>query len=271
MTCVNAIHSGGGAKGYDSGPMTDAQTITLRPPVWALLAAVIIGGSFFVYGKTVETRDHSPTIITVSGEGKEYGSPDIAMLSFGVQTGRRSTAKEAMDVLQKTMTAVFQAVQKEGVQTKDTQSESFSLSPAYDWTNGRQILGGYEASQTLSVKVRDLDKVSAVLGAATNAGANQAGDVNFAIDNPEKVRATAREKAITQAQEKAATLATQLHMSLGKIKGFMEDSAGQGPLPMMKRVMLDSSAAGAGAAPSLPLPAGQQEVDVQVSLTYELR
>jgi uncharacterized protein YggE len=176
--------------------------------VWALIAAVFIGGAFFVWGKTVETRDHSPTTISVSGEGRVFTAPDIAELSFGVQTGRKATAKEALAMLKDRMNAAFDAVKKTGVEEKDIQTESFWLNPVYDWTqNQGQVFRGFEASQSLRVKVRDLDKVSDVLEAATGAGANQAGGVNFTVDEPETKRAEAREKAIAQAKEKAQTMA----------------------------------------------------------------
>lgn len=238
---------------------------------WALILVVLIGGAFYLIGKNMETSDRTPTTITVSGEGKASGTPDIAELSFGVQTGRRASAKEAMAVLKREMNSVIEATKKAGIEDKDINTEQFSLNPAYDWTSGQQILRGYEATQSLRVKVRNLDSVSDVLAAATGAGANQAGSVSFGIDNPESVRAQAREKAITQAESKAKTLAAELGMSLGKIKGFSEGSNGYTPpYPMASMKAMDSNAVGGGGeAPAIPV--GDQEVQLQVSITYELR
>lgn len=252
--------------------MSDSQTLTLRPPVWALLVAVALGGCFYVYGKNLETSDRMPTTISVSGEGKVSAVPDIAQLTFGIQTGRRQSAKVAISSLQTDMNKVFNAVKKAGVEEKDIANQQFSLSPAYDWTNGQQRLVGYEASQMLLVKVRNLDKVSAVLSAATDAGANQAGDVVFTIDKPETLQTQAREKAVAQAKEKAQALAQNLGMSLGKVKGFSEGNGPMPPTPMYyeSRSMkaMDSMAAGSA---GVPLPAGQQDVTSTVSITYELK
>ncbi len=252
--------------------MAAEQTVTLRPPVWALLAAVAIGGLFYMWGKTIETKDRTPTFIAVSGEGRVFAAPDIADLSFGVQTGRQATAKQALAILKDRMNASLDAVKKAGIPEKDIRTESFWLNPVYDWTNGGQVFRGFEASQSLRVKVRDLDKVSGVLEAATGAGANQAGGVNFTIDEPETKRSEAREKAIAQAKEKAQAIANDLGMSLGAIKGFNEGGYGGYPSPMMARdAYATGGAEAANQAKDLSLPAGEQEIVVNVSVNYELK
>jgi uncharacterized protein YggE len=205
--------------------MADSSTLTLRPPVWALIVAVIIGGCFYIYGKQLELRAPAvqPVIISVSADAKVSASPDIGLLSFGVQTGRQSTAKQAIDLLKKEMTAVIEATKKQGIEDKDITTDSFSLYPAFDYQDGRQIPRGFEARESLTVKVRDLDKTGDVLTAVTAAGANQVGDVTFSIDNPDQIRAQARTKAIEKAKAKALDLASSLGMSLGRMTGFNED------------------------------------------------
>ncbi len=251
--------------------MEDNRTITLRPPNWmpiVLIIAVLIGGGFFVAGKKIESADHTPTTISVSGEGKTTAVPDIAQLSFGVQVQRQATAKQAMDLLGKDMQKIFDAVKKSGVEEKDIKTEGLSLTPAYDWTDGKQVNKGFDASQSLRVKVRDMDKTSDVLAAATNAGANNVGGVSFTVDDPEKARAEARQKAIIQAQAKAKKLADQLGMKLGKLKSFSE---GGGSEPRQMMVMGAAMAAKSADVAETPIPAGEQEVNVTVNLTYELR
>lgn len=252
--------------------MDDARTVTLRPPNWmplVLIAAVVIGGAFYVGGKKIESRDHTPTMISVSGEGKSAVAPDIAQLSFGVMVQRAPTAKVAMETLAKDMKAVFEAVKKAGVEEKDITTEQLSLNPSYDWTDGKQVARGYDATQSLRVKVRDLDKTSDVLGAATAAGANQAGGVQFTVDDPEQARAEARQEAIEQAQAKAEVLAKQLGMKLGTLKSFSEGGGATPPMYYGRAVAGMAEAQAADMA--TPLPAGEQDVNVTVTLTYELR
>jgi uncharacterized protein YggE len=247
--------------------------IVLRPPAWmpfVLLLAVGLGGFFYVAGKHLEIKSREPTVISVSGEGKAPATPDIASLSFGVTVQRKATAKAAMDELAKTMNAVIDAVKKSGVEEKDITTESLSLNPAYDWNEGKQIARGFDASQSLRVKVRDMDKTSDVLAAATNAGANNAGGVNFVIDDPEKARAQARDAAIKQAQLKAKVLADQLGMSLGKLKSYSEGGGYMPPMPYATRAMAGAMME-ADMAQAPEIPVGEQEVPVQVQLTYELK
>jgi len=208
--------------------------------------------------------------ISVSGEGKVMANPDIGELNFGVQTGRQETAEEAMKILADKMTAVIDAVKAQGVEDKDIVTQYLNLNPSYDWDEGKRIDQGFEATQNVRVKVRNLDNMTAILGAATSAGANQAGSVNFTIDDPEELRAQAREKAIINGQEKAAALAAQLGKKLGKLKGFGEGGYG---VPRYEKVMMMDAEMGMGGGGPVapPLPSGEQEVSVNVSLTYELK
>lgn len=249
-------------------------TLNIRPPVWLPILVVVIGGAFYVHGKNIEINSMSrqPVIISVSADAKVSATPDIASLSFGVQTGRQSTAKGAIDMIEKDMSEIIAAVKKAGIDEKDIKTESFWLNPAYDYQEGKQVPRGYEAGQSLRVKVRDLDNVGAVLSAATAAGANQAGGVSFDIDNPDDLMAQARTEAIAKARVKADMLAKSLGMSVVKVTGFNE--GGGYPVPMATRNM--SYGVGGGAdmmmmEKSIELPAGQQEINVTVSVMYEIR
>ena len=245
----------------------EEKTVYLRPPFWLPIAVALLIGGMYIVGKFVETRTE-PAMISVIGEGKVYAVPDIAELSFGVQTGRLPTAQDAMQKLQKDMNAVFEAVKAKGIEEKDIRTENLSLNPAYDWEDGKQTSRGFEANQSLRVKIRDLGKIGEVLSVATTAGANQAGGVSFTIDDPESLRVQAREKALAKAREKAATLASQLGVHLWKFKGFVEGGGGLPP-PIFERSM--AVGMGAGGGEPLPVPGGEQEVSVTVTLTYEVR
>lgn len=239
----------------------------------SLLLSVIIGGGFYLYGKQMERRSpvDSPLVISVSADAKVSTPPDVATLTFGMSTGRQPTAKAATDLLAKTMKKVIDATKKAGVDEKDITTENFYLSPEYDYTTSGQIPRGFQATQTLQVKVRDLDKVGDVLTSATSAGANQAGGVVFGIDAMDSVKAKARELAIEKAKEKAKVLASNLGMSLGRMTGFNEDGGGYRgvPMPMMAKANYDAGTA--EAVQNVQIPAGEQEIVSNVTLTYELR
>lgn len=249
----------------------DDSTINIRPPVWALITAVIIGGAFYIAGKNIEANPEvqQPSTITVSGDGRAFAIPDIAQLNVGVQTGRQVTAGVAMTKLKKSMDGVIAAVKAQGIDEKDIMTQSFWLNPVYDYNNGAQIARGFEAGQSLSIKVRDLDITSDVLGAATSAGANQAGGVQFTVDKPEGVQAEARAEAITEAKAKAEVLATQLGVELGDIISFNEGGGGY-PVPMYYDKAMMNVGGGRIEDQAVQLPVGEQEVNVTVSITYSL-
>lgn len=242
---------------------------------WTPLAAVALGGVFYLagigmIGGAPPPPDGNRPVpqITVSGDGKVSAVPDIGMLSFGVQTGRMPSAKGAMSKLAKDMNAVIAAVKAAGVAEKDIVTQQLSLTPAYDWNNGQQLPRGFEASQMLSVKVRDLDAIGDVLSKATDAGANAAGGVQFTIDDPEKLQAEARAMAITEAKAHADVLARQLGVRLKRIAGFVENGGGYSPVPMMYG-MADAKAMDVRSE-ALTIPSGEQDVHSNVTITYEI-
>ena len=247
----------------------EEKALYLHPPVWLPIVVAVIVGGLYIGGKYVETRGIDQFTISVSGQGKVSAVPDIATLNFGVQTGRQKTADGAMKILSEQMTKVFEAVKASGIEEKDITTQYLSLNPTYDWADGKRLDQGFEATQSLVVKVRDLSKITVVLDAAVKAGANQAGSVGFTIDDPEILRAEAREEAIADGQEKAEKLAKSLGVRLGKLQGFWEDAGYGYPQPMMMR---NEAGMGGGADASYapPIPAGEQEIAISVNLTYKI-
>ncbi|MBT5237131.1 SIMPL domain-containing protein [Candidatus Peregrinibacteria bacterium] len=249
----------------------DEKAIYLKPPLWLPIAVALVAGSLYVAGKYVETRHMDNFTINVQGRGEIMAVPDIATLNFGVQTGRQKTADSAMTILTEKMTEVMKALTAAGVEEKDIRTQYLSLNPSYDWNDGRRVDEGFEANQSLVVKVRDLEKISEVLDAGVKSGANQAGSVNFTIDDPENLKAEARAKAIASAQEKAKLLADDLGVNLGKMQGFWEEQGGYAQPMMLRAESMDMKGGVGGGGMAPPLPAGEQEVVVTVNLTYQLR
>ncbi|MDA0376413.1 MAG: SIMPL domain-containing protein [bacterium] len=251
----------------------EEKAIYLKPPVWLPIVVVLIAGGLYVTGKYVETRHMDQFTISIQGSGKVSAVPDIATLDFGVQTGRQKTADGAMKMLTEKMESVMGALEKVGVEKKDIRTQYLNLNPAYDWNDGKRVDQGFEATQSLVVKVRDLDKISSVLDVAVKAGANQAGSVGFTIDDPEVLKEQARAEAIEDAQMKAMKLAADLGVRLGAMQGFWEEMGYGGPQPMMMRseASMDAKGGGYGGGASPPIPAGEQEIVVNVNITYKIK
>ena len=214
-------------------------------------------------GITAEQR-HS---ITIVGEGKILGVPDVAQIQLGYNVEKKTVAEAQKDNTAK-MNAMIEKLKKDfKIEAKDIRTVNYYISPQYNWFDGKQTLRGYSVSQDLAVKVRDLDKVSKILDAAGAIGLNQVGNLTFEIDEPEKLKQQAREKALTQAKEKAETLAKIVGVKLGKIISFSE-SATQPPV-FGKYSLAEGMGVGGGAsAPAIE--AGVNEITVTATVEYEI-
>ncbi|MBU2214024.1 SIMPL domain-containing protein [Patescibacteria group bacterium] len=231
----------------------------------AAFLATLLGGLFFISSTLIEKYDRMNPSISVQGKATLYAEPDLAELQLGVQTGRQKTAQDAMETLQRGMDAILVSLTELDVQEKDIQTQSLWLNPAYDWIDGEQIFRGYEASQGLLIRLRDLSKVGLALTSATNAGANQVSGVNFRIEDFETLHMQAREKAIARAQQDAEELAMQLGVDLGKIVGFSESGLVD-PSPYIGK-----GGNGYGGGGDTPIPTGQQEITAQVYISYKIK
>ena len=123
-------------------------------------------------------------------------------------------------------------------------------------------------SQSIEIKIRNLDSVSDILDGVVSAGANQVNQLGFEIDNPEELKAEARKKAIEDAKNKAEELEDELGIDLGKIVNFSENTGGY-PIPIYMKAEVDGRGGMGGGGPSLP--AGENEVVVNVNITYQIR
>lgn len=229
----------------------------------AVTAVVIVS---LVTTNRVNNQDR----FAVTGSGTVYAKADIANIVIGFKSGVKKTAAEATAENTKKMTNIIEALKKLDIEEKDIQTTEYTLNPVYNWTNERgQELIGYEVSQNLTVKIRDLNKIGDVIARTTEQGANQIGSVNFTIDDEFELRNQARALAIKKAQEKAQLIAEQSGMKLGKIKGFSEGSEAT-PILYSNAKMIATQAEGADLSEPL-IPSGQNEIKVDVTLIYEVK
>ena len=231
--------------------------------IYLALLARNANKQFDYIGKSTTQRD----TIAIAGDGKVTAVPDIASVSIGVQT-HKDKVGDAQAENSKKMNAIIDKVKSMGVKPEDVQTSNYSLYPQYDYTNGKQIQNGYVVSQSVDVKIRDLNKIGDILAAAGSLGANQVGGVNFTIDEPEKLRQEARLKAIAAAKAKAQALADAAGVKLGKIVGFSESFGGGNPPPIFYGKDMAMGMGGGAASPSVE--PGSQDVNVSVTVNYEI-
>lgn len=204
--------------------------------------------------------------ITVSGEGRAAAKPDIAKIELGTVIERKSVA-EAQKENTRIMNALNAKLKDFGVDAQDLQTSAYSINPMYDWNDGRQKLRGYQVSQSLRLKIRNLDKVGDIIGAAGELGVNQAGGIQFTLDKPESVKQQAREEAMKNAQSKAEALAKMTGIKLRRVISFNE--GGYNPEPAFNMAYAKSvSMDAAGAAPEIQ--SGSAEYVINANVTYEI-
>ncbi len=251
-----------------------------NPAMVSLAGLVLLMISVFLsvatYNQIKESRyigrpDAQRDTITIQGEGRVTAVPDIGQITVSIVTENTDAAK-AMDENTTKFNQLVEALRKAGVDKQDTTTSSYNVYPKYEWPDGRQILVGYEVSQGLTVKIRDLDKSGSLIALAGQNGANQVSGLSFTIDNPEVARQEAREKALTNALEKAKTLATQTGVRLGKIVSFSESSSGgySTPTPIYYDRVANQGMGGGGELSAPSIEAGSQDIYVYATVQYEI-
>lgn len=215
---------------------------------------------------TLDTAATSNTV-SFSGEGKVTSKPDVAVVSLSIVT-EAPTSKAAQDENSRKSNSLMEFLKKQGIDEKDIKTESYNIYPQYNYPQQRQPqIAGYQVSQSIQVKVRDLDNVDKILDGVVAAGVNQVNNLQLTIDEPEKLKDEARAKAIADAKEKASSLEKQLGIGLGRIINFSENAGGYPP-----PVYFEAKAAGAGVGGGGPsVPTGENEISVSVTITYQIK
>ncbi len=145
--------------------------------VFLVSAAVMLvwqmaGPSWFKNIKAEVTNQPYARTITVSGEGKISAKPDIANISLSV-VSKAVTVKQVTTDNNTKMNAVLNAVKAAGVEAKDITTSQYSLYPEYDYNylgRGTNKIIGYNLTQEITIKVRDLEKVDTILDGGTTSG-----------------------------------------------------------------------------------------------------
>ncbi|HBH46942.1 MAG: hypothetical protein A2445_00440 [Candidatus Jacksonbacteria bacterium RIFOXYC2_FULL_44_29] len=209
--------------------------------------------------------------VSVTGQGKISYQPDEANVSLGVQVDKAPKPEDALRQLNDKMNKVYDAIVKAGIPKEDIQTQSYTLSPQYDYVDSVQKLGGYNANQTIIVKVRDItenaDNIAKIIAAAGAAGSNQINGVTFTTSKLNELKQEARLNAITDARKKSTELAGALGVKFGKIVGWWENVVASPEYNDM--AYYKSTGMGGGSAVGSPIvPNGSQELIVEVNVSY---
>ncbi|MER8904296.1 SIMPL domain-containing protein [Mesorhizobium sp. M0772] len=209
-----------------------------------------------------------PPRIVVSGEGQSTVAPDLALLTLSVMREAK-TARAALDANNDAMAAVIAAMKSAGIKDRDLQTAGIQINPRYNYTNkpdGSQEaeLVAYQVTNTLSVRIRDIDKTGEILDKAVSLGVNQGGGISFSNEDPKAAVTEARRKAVADAMAKAKTLAEAAGVSIGRVLEITDQNVAPAPMPINAKAF---DAAGA----AVPVQAGENAYAVQVTVTFELK
>ncbi|MDR3558185.1 MAG: SIMPL domain-containing protein [Candidatus Pacebacteria bacterium] len=244
--------------------------------------------------------------INVNGTGDAYAIPNIATFSFTVSDTEKTVALAQTNATAAVNSALV-VVRASGVADKDIQTEDYSISPQYVYQNAvcpspsvygssassgsvssgiaiptiapapsatvycppnKQTLTGYQVSESISVKLRDLTKAGSLLASLGSAGVTDLSGPSFTVDNPDSVQAQARSIAIADAQSKAEALAKQLGVRIVRVTSFNDNNNGV-VYPMM--AVAEKASTGSTDAATPEVPVGQQKVTDNVSISYEIQ
>ncbi len=206
------------------------------------------------------------TLLSVSAQAEARRVPDVATLSAGVVT-RAGDANAAMRANAEQMDKVMAAIRAAGIAERDTQTSGVNLNPDYRYEeNKAPVITGYQASNTVSIKVRDLSRLGKVLDALVASGANQINGPSFEIDEPEAVYDEARQAALKKAQARARMYAEALGLQVRRIVSISEGGGFRPPVPMPMMAM----ARGRAEAADTAISPGETALSANLDVVFEL-
>ncbi|WP_353344266.1 SIMPL domain-containing protein [Aquicoccus sp. SU-CL01552] len=223
----------------------------------AVLFCSLLSGT--AWAEPVERR------ITVAGEGRIEAAPDMATITLGVT----HEAKEARDAMQATSEAVAKVLERlaaMGIAPRDLQTRQLSLNPLWSDSSvsdrDRRRITGFVASNTVIVRVRDLAALGGVLDAVIEDGANDFNGLRFGLQDPAPLMDEARQRAVSDAMDRAKLLAGAAGVTLGPVLSI--DEHGGGSVAPMAEMAMRMSAAGA------PVAAGELTITANVAMVFAI-
>ncbi len=228
----------------------------------ALIGLAAAGLAAAANAQTVPT----PTTLTVVAEGRATRAPDIAEVSGGVVTAA-PTAAAAMAENATRMNAVVAAIRKAGVADRDIQTTGLNLQPQYRYENNQPpVLTGYQATNTVSLRIRKIADSGKLLDTLVSVGANQINGPNFRVEDSESALDEARTQAVATARKRAELYARASGLRVKRIASIAENG-GYEPVPRPMAMMVRAEKMDAAPTPVVP---GEVALTVNVTMTFEL-
>ena len=236
--------------------------MTFKIALAAFLAASALAAPALAQG---DRGQFEATTLRLSARGETHAAPDIATINLGVQTEALSAA-EALRQNRTQMSATIAALKAQGVLAKDIQTSGLNLNPQYAFHDNERHLTGYQASNEVTIIVRDLTKLGATVDAVVAAGANQVNGVNFSLSDPQHAEDEARRAAVKALEAKAALYAEAAGYHVARLVSLSDTAANP---TVVRPMMMEARVKGAPVA--TPTEPGELDVTAIVSAVYELK
>ena len=239
----------------------------MRSTMMLLMPAVLVVATPAL-AQTAPTILPDGALLDVSAEGRTARVPDVATIRAGVVT-QGQTAAAALSENATRMARVLAALKQAGVAARDIRTASVALNPQYRYTEGQPpAVTGYQASNSVSIRFRDVAKSGAILDALVAQGANQIDGPTLSLDKPDAALDEARTDAVKIARSRAELYAKAAGMSVVRIVTISENGTNDGSNPQppvfaMARAMKASD--------STPIAAGETQVSVTVTVRFLLK
>jgi uncharacterized protein YggE len=245
-----------------------------QPKFWLMFLGMILLAGVITLSILRDRITNRPfQQVTITGQGKVAYTPDLAIVTLGVQIDKVVKAEDALNQLNTKMENIIQAVKGLDVSSADIQTQNYSLYPQYDYKDNISVVSGYNANQQLVIKVAGYDKdpgrLNKVIAAASKAGANQVAGLTFDSSILNDLKQQARVKAISDAKNKSGELAAAAGIELKDVSGWWENTVQ--PLPYSSYGYEKGGMGAGGIAVDPQITAGSREVIVEVGVTYNIK
>ena len=238
----------------------------------AILPALLISAAIPLVPAAAQTTGQvtqaiAGTRLDISATGEATRVPNLAVISAGVVT-RAATASAALQQNSTRMDRVIAALKHAGIEDRDIQTSSINLNPEYRYPDNQSPqLVGYTASNQVTVRFRDIRNSGKILDALVAEGANQINGPTMTIERPETALDEARSKAVANGRARADLYARALGMRVVRVISVSETGGSYPvppPMPYAERAM-------AASAPSTKIEPGEQKLEVNLSMVFELQ
>ncbi|MFQ3664738.1 MAG: SIMPL domain-containing protein [Sphingomonadaceae bacterium] len=206
-----------------------------------------------------------PATISVTADATRTAVPDVATITAGVVT-QAADAAAAMAENNKRMTAVVAAIRRAGVADRDLRTSQIAVQPQYRYGEGRApAITGYQASNQVTVRLRDMGRIGPVLDSLVKEGANRIEGPSFGLDRPEPLLDEARAEAVSRARARADLLAKAAGVRIVRVLAISEGVQRPEFRPLMRAAVMEMAD-----SPAPPVALGENELRASVTVVYEI-